>query len=85
MPQDFEASSFSRESESGVDMVVSPTHWPPLPARNISLPAGRSGDQTASVQTGPGARAFSYTEGTEPFPGVTRRGCGVDRPSLPRA
>jgi hypothetical protein len=47
----------------------------------------RSGDRIpvgasffAPVQTGPGAHPASYTVGTGSFPGVTRRGRGVDHP-----
>ena len=49
--------------------------------------AGRSWDWipvrarfSAPVQTGPGAHPASYTMGTGSFPGVRRRGRGVDHP-----
>ena len=37
------------------------------------------------VQTGPGAHPTSYIMGTVSFPGVKRRGRGVDHPSPPSA
>ena len=50
--------------------------------------AGRSGDRipvgatfSAPVQTGPGTQPASFTRGTVSFPGVKRRGLGVDHPT----
>ena len=40
---------------------------------------------SASVQTGPGAHAASYTMGTGPFSGVKRPRRGVDHPPLSTA
>jgi hypothetical protein len=35
---------------------------------------------SATVQTGPGAHPASYAVGAGSFPGLKRRGCGVDHP-----
>ena len=63
------------------------THGPVLILR-----PGQSGDRirlgvrfSASVQTGPETHPASYTKGTRSFPGVQRRGRGVENPSLSSA